>query len=230
MKKYNAVISKIIQNTKTVRTLVIDLREPFDFEAGQFVNLMFKKNDKLLRRPYSIASEPNNSNFIELCIKLVEKGEVTHKIFNLKEKDNVEIMGPLGLFKITESKKEKLVFIGAGTGITPLRSMIKNLLQKETSKELLLILGIRYENEILFREEFEDLENKNPNFKFVPIISKPTENWLGRQKHVQNNLDLIDPLNSDVYLCGLSAMIEETTNKLIEKGMSKENIHCEKYA
>ena len=238
---FNAKIKEIKDLTKTVREFTLDLGDKFDFKAGQFVNLSFDYNNENLRRAYSIASNPEeNSNEIKLCIKLVENGHLTPRLFEKKEGDSVDIKGPLGIFTLDKATKEKLVFIGTGTGIAPLRSMIldeiskqKNILDSENeqgiseNREIILIFGVRYENEILYKQEFEKLAEENPNFKYIQVVSKPTDNWDGRCGHVQDNFDMIDVNNSNIFICGLPAMFDGAKEKLIQMGMDDKDIFHE---
>lgn len=227
--KTRGSIKKIVDLTPTVRHFVLELEDEMEYVAGQFVNLSFNEEGELFRKPYSICSEPTNNREIELCIKLVEDGKVTPRLWKKKEGDKVDIMGPLGMFTCQESKKNSLIFIGTGTGVGPLRGIIKDLLTKKVEKNITLILGVRYQNEILYDKEFENLTKKNPNFKFVKVISRPTENWEGRVGHVQDNLEGIDVLNSEAYICGLPIMVETTSEKLIKLGMEESCVHHEKY-
>ncbi len=243
VKDYDAKIIEIKELTSSVKLFTLDLNETFEFKAGQFVSLSQKIENETIRRGYSIASPPNNSSKIKLCIKLVKEGKMTPNLFKKKVGVSVSIKGPLGIFTLDRKTKDKLVFIGTGTGIAPLRSMILDELKKEkellssdknegviNSKQIELIFGIRYENEILFKEEFEKLERENSNFKFIPVISRPTEKWNGRTGHVQDNFDTIDVLNSNIFMCGLPLMINEAKKKLIEMGMDEKDIFHEVFS
>ena len=230
MKEYEGKIVDIHDLTKTVKNYVIELNEDMDFKAGQFINISFEENEQRFMKPYSIASNPKSDRKIELCIKLVEGGKLTPVLFEKEIGFKMKVRGPLGLFTLDHAEeKDKVVFIGAGTGISPLRSMIKHMFKEGTDKEVLLILGIRYENEILFEEEFDKLEEENPNFKFIKVISKPTDKWDGRTGHVQDNMEMIDPINSQFYVCGLELMIQGVREKLEEMGVTKEQVHFERY-
>ncbi len=224
---YNAVFRKIENQSSTVRLFTVDLDSNMEFKAGQFANLSFELDGHSYIKPYSIASSPYFKNSIQFSIKLVENGRATPKLWNLTEGAEVRIKGPLGVFGV-RGEKEKLVFIGTGTGVAPLRSMIQDeIFNKQTQKEILLIFGVRHEEDILFREEFEKLEVENPNFKFIKIVSRPNDSWLGRIGHVQDNFDLIDPLNSEFYICGLPLMFEGAKQKLLEMGVDGKSIFHE---
>lgn len=215
--------------TPTVRNFVFELSDELNFKPGQFVNLSFNIDDKRYFKPYSIASPPQHKRTLELCVKLVEGGRFTPLLFERKVGDEFGIMGPLGLFTLEKADKEKLVFIAAGTGITPFRSMVLDLLENKTDKQITLIFGVRHETEILYEDEFDLLAQNYPNFRFIKVVSKPTDEWEGRTGHVQDNFDMIDTQSSNVYICGLPAMIEGAKEKLINMGMASEDIHFEKY-
>lgn len=227
--EYKGKFLNIEDQSKSVKLFTIGLDKQIEFKAGQFINLIFESGDEKYMKPYSIASTPSNKNEIQLSVKLVENGRTTPHLFKKKVGDEVTIKGPFGLFNLDKSKREKIVFIGTGTGVAPLRSMIIDLLDKDTNKELTLIFGVRHENEILFHDEFLKLVMDHPNFRYIPVVSRPTENWEGRFGHVQENFDMIDPQNSEVYICGLPVMVEESKEKLLNLGLAKEDIHLEKY-
>ncbi len=230
IKEYLAKIVDIKEQAPSVRLFDLELNEEMEFVAGQFINLIFQHNGEVFMKPYSIASKPSIKNKLQLSIKLVDTGKATPHLWQKQIGDEVSVKGPFGLFRCSSANKDKLVFIGTGTGIAPLRSMIFEQLELGTQKELILVFGARHENELLFKDEMEDLEEKYPNFKYIKVLSKADDTWLGRRGHVQDNFDIIDPINSQFYLCGLPAMISEVETKLNEMGVQKEQIHKEKFA
>jgi NAD(P)H-flavin reductase len=229
LQEYIGTIKEIQEISTDCKHFKIELDKELDFKAGQFTNLTVEDEGESYTRPYSIASSPKNKKEIEFCIKLVKTGKVTPHIFHKKEDDKMTLKGPFGLFTTDKLQKEKVVLIGTGTGIAPLRSIAKDLIEKESPKQITLIYGIRFENQIPYKEEFEKLEQDNPNFKYVQVISKPTENWEGRTGHVQDNLDTIDSQNSEIYMCGLTNMVDAVKEKLNQMGITDEFIHFEKY-
>ncbi len=229
IQNFKAKIKSIEEISKDVKIFTLELDKEITFRAGQFLTLIVEENGKRFTAPYSIASSPKEKKQIQFAIKLVNAGNVTSRLWKKMEGDELNLMGPSGGFGIKNNDKDNLIFIGTGTGIAPLKSMIKSLLEENTKKSLTLIFGERFENQILFEKELQELENKYKNFKFIRVISKPSENYVGKKGHVQENLGDLEIGNSEAYLCGMSEMVEECKEKLIKMGMPKEDIFFEKY-
>lgn len=223
-----------------VSHFVFETEEKFEFKEGQFVNIIMQNgDDKPIRRAYSIASrfDSTNAHRFELCVKLEEEGQLTPKLFNAQENETFNIMGPLGLFKLKnidhsqESKEVDQIFIAAGTGIAPMRSFIEYLLEtRNYTSQVRLLFGARDENEILYREEFEELQRKYPQFNFVITLSRPSSNWNGLKGYVQDNLSNINLTNeSQIYICGRTVMVDSVHKVLDSHSIAKENRSHEKF-
>jgi len=211
--------SEIIENkplTEDVHHLVLIAPENFNFIPGQYISIILDKEGRKLRRPYSISNIPGNKN-IELCIKIIPNGLFTPTISNFKKGDKLEMIGPLGDFTI-KNKDKDLIFISAGTGIGPFRSMIPHLLKDNFNKNITLIAG--YRKNKLYDNEFKELEKKHNNFTYLTAISS-------EGKRVTDLLSINK--QADYYVCGLLEMINSVRAKLIREGVKMKNIISEKY-
>ena len=222
-----------IQETRNFK-LVFPAGTPFDFEAGQFVNVLVPESAqrKAVKRPYSIASPPHWKGFLDLCWKRVEGGIATNYLWTLKEGDPVQIQGPLGRFTLKQPLPKTIIFISTGTGIAPFRSMIHVLLDGGADCEIWNIFGNRYEVDILYREEFEKSAMEHKNFRNVFTVSRPrSADWKGETQYVQFLLKkhVPDPKDKHVYICGLTNMITEVQKTAHEMGFAKEQVFFEKY-
>ncbi|MBI3251853.1 MAG: hypothetical protein HYZ52_00840 [Candidatus Omnitrophica bacterium] len=230
---YDAAVSRIVSLTDTVKHFVIDYPKDADtrFIAGQFMMVHLQKDGQPHKKPYSIASSPSLDHQIELCIKLVEGGFVSTWFFNLKEGDVLRTSLPYGVFTLREPWEENLVFVGTGTGIAPLRGMIQNLYEKGCAKEIWLIFGNRYETDILYLDEWRELEKRHKNFHFIPTVSRG-KNWNGETAYVQ---DVVKKLFAgktaglDFYGCGLVPMCKALKETLIGMNIPREKIHFEQF-
>jgi NAD(P)H-flavin reductase len=231
---YPVKLTKIDEYSDTVRNFHFSFEKKprFDFRPGQFVMVEVPKegDDKPVKKPYSIASPPYFENKIELCIKLVEGGFVSTWFFSLKEGDDIEVQGPLGVFRLKEPLPEHLIFIGTGTGLAPLRSMYLQLLHEGYAKPISFVFGNRYADQIPFHQESLDLAKKYSNFDYIPVVSRSPE-WTGEKGHVQEvfKKHFPDPAGKSTYICGLVPMVNETKSLLEELNYPKEAINFEKW-
>ena len=204
----------------------------FDFEAGQFLNIMIPEtaDHKALKRPYSIASPPIWKGYLDLCWKRVQGGIATNYLWTLKEGDQLQIQGPLGRFTLRQPQPKTIVFISTGTGIAPFRSMLHVLLKNGVPCEIWNIFGNRFEEDVLYKEEFEGLAKKYSNFHNVFTVSRP-KTWKGETQYVQFMLKkyVTNPADTHIYICGLTNMIMEVQKTALEMGYTKEQIFFEKY-
>jgi NAD(P)H-flavin reductase len=142
----------------------------------------------------------------------------------------VEIKGPLGYFVLRNPGRDA-VFVATGTGIAPFRSMLKAHLGHGAHQRYTLVFGVRFEANLLYREEFEALERRHPNFEFWPTITRPDEGWSGRRGRVQAHLGEALETNRDVdvYICGMREMVDEVRALLKGFGLDRRQIIFEKY-
>ena len=233
---YDARLSKIISLSTSVKHFVLDYPKDADtsFTAGQFLQVHLEKEGQPHKKSYSIASAPSlarDKRQIELCIKLVEGGFVSSYFFGLKEGDRIRTALPYGIFTVKEPWQEHLVFVGTGTGIAPLRGMIRDLYEKGFSRNIWLIFGNRYETDILYLDEWQALSKKYANFHFIPTVSRG-QTWTGEKAYVQEVVKRdFSGKNTgyDFYGCGLVPMCQQLKAVLIEMNVPKERIHFEQF-
>lgn len=216
-----------------------ETEEPISFIAGQFLTLNIQGPEKILHRSYSVANTPGE-NTLEIACAYVEGGVATNLLFNMQPGDSIQASGPFGLFVLKEEPVTRYIFIATGTGVTPYRSMLKSIQTKLNQKtsghplEVILILGVRNPDELLFGDEFEAFATQNPQFKFYACFSreghpnlKPNER-VGRIQELFPELNL-KPDQDIVYLCGNPMMIDDTFALLTDLGFDKKSVRREKY-
>ena len=203
--------------------------ERLEFQPGQFVSLTDDVSGRLITRAYSVCSAPNTNRF-ELCLNLVNEGTFTPHLFHLRPGDSVPIQGPHGYFTLRNPVADS-VFVATGTGIAPFRSMFQAPQLWQSGRPVTLVFGVRYEQGILYREDFERLQREHPNFRFWPVVSRPGEAWEGRTGHVQAHvLEAVgERRDLDVYICGLKAMVDDVRRMLKEIGFDRKRLVYEKY-
>ncbi len=212
--------------TGDVILLSFDTPGDFSFKAGQFVSIILKSGEVQKARPYSILNPPSKRGKLDLCIKIVEDGFASVIFKQMKLGDTVMAKGPLGHFLFDDVTKNDHWFVGGGTGIAPLYSMVKEFLSKNPSKQFCLIVGYKTSKDLLFHEELLTLRSKYENFKYIPVLSRDT--WNGKVGHVQDHLGA-DLQNKTFYICGLKELVMETKELLLNYGVKPENIRFERY-
>ena len=231
-----------------------------DFRAGQFITIGMNvpSEGKVIRRAYSIASHPENKKYIELVIRWVRKplpGRLTTQLFNAKEGDEITWIKPTGLAldineKLANGEKDnrRIVCLGGGTGIAPFVSAAQHLHAVGDKREVVVLHGASYIDELSYKELFTDLETESIdkgrdkwNFKYRAAISRPQEwfnrSWSGQTGRVETFLrakdgqpspleqlvgDKITPENTMFYICGWQGTVDGCMDFLQSKGFVTE--------
>lgn len=230
---YNGVVTRVVQESPTVNRYFIAIEgvERFDFLPGQFVMLDLPIQHEFTTRSYSIASAPNGTNEIELCIVLKEDGQGTPYLFStIGVGSRLKVSEPQGRFYLDTEIDSDICLIATGTGVAPLRSMLHYIFTNNIShRNLYLVFGNRKQEDILYRTELEEMAKQHPEFTFIPVLSR--EEWEGEKGYVhpiyQKQFAQAQP--AVFYLCGWSNMVKEAKNNLKAMGYNRKQIKFELY-
>ena len=208
-------------------TLQVESGSPLEFQPGQCVRIEQEIDGKVVPLVYSIASPPRTDNCLELCVKPGRKGSPADRLCFTRVGAELRISRPQGGFVVQQEGPASL-FLAAGTGIAPIRSMIHSLAGTDRH-ELCLIFGARSLESLFFHSEFLALAGRNSDFRYIPVLSRPHEAWTGASGYVQHHLDGISRTpDARAYLCGPLAMVESASRILVEQGWPQEMIHYER--
>ena len=229
----NLMISEIKEETKSAKTFKLipdpdsDTEKLAYFRAGQFLSLKVNVGDVPITRPYSISSSPSDAlrGFYEITIRKEDHGFLTEYIWNnWVIGTKIKTSGPNGYFyydPIRDSKE--IVGIAGGSGITPFKSMMKEIMEGRLSISLTLLYGSSEENDILFYEEFKEYESRHPEkIKLIHVLSCEEVSLEGCEQGFIT-ADIIekycDFTNSSIFICGPQVMYD-----FIDKELSKFNL------
>lgn len=239
---YNIKVQKVTRETPETVSVSLEipenLKDHFKYKQGQYLTFKQTINAEELRRSYSLCSSPVTDNSLQVAVKQVEGGKFsTWANTELKEGSVLETMAPMGNFytEVAENQKKKYVLFGAGSGITPLLSIIKTILSVEKESEIVLIYGNRTNDTIIFNSALNDLvESSNGRFTRIDVLSRENNNdpifngRIGKEKCVEIDLKHTKLLDADeFFLCGPESMIMDIKAWLENSNINKSNIHFE---
>ena len=231
--QYRAIVEQIDSLSYNVRGFRFKLADPLkmDFKAGQFIIMNVPKDGSVVKRAYSVASPPHEPTTFELCIQHLEGGIASTYFWKLKEGDAVSISGPHGNFLLKEPLDYTPIFMATGTGVAPLRAMIKHLIHINVTQDLWLLFGTRYEHGLLYESEFRSLANLRKNFHYIPTVSRPKD-WHGESGHIQQTFQkyVTDFSKKEIYICGWLEVVKAICRDLEGFGVPRAQLHYEEWA
>ena len=235
---HKVTIKEIQQETANAVSVLFNIpqevQSEFNFTAGQYITLQKEINGEEVRRAYSICSTPKSGD-IRVAIKAVENG--TFSAFatsNLKVGDEIEIAAPEGRFLLNPEVNKNYIGFAAGSGITPILSMVKTVLEKEPTANFTLVYGNKSILDTMFYSELNTLkESFSDRLKLHFIFSRENvknelrgridgnvTNYFVKNMYKETSFDA-------AFLCGPEEMIQEVSKTLENNKIAKDNIHFE---
>jgi ring-1,2-phenylacetyl-CoA epoxidase subunit PaaE len=218
-----------------------DLRSGFNFKAGQFLTLRASINGNDVRRSYSISSSQNSylqNGTLEVGIRPVQGGVFSNwAASQLKVGDVLRVMPADGRFIVQRPRAIHRVGFAAGSGITPILSILASTLEEQTESKFTLVYGNRRMDSVMFNEALQDLKDRYPNrLTLIHVLSRQAQEvplLEGRidEAKVKEIVSSLLPAASmdEVFICGPEAMIEATEKALLEVGVPARNIRTERF-
>ncbi len=244
LKFYPLKVKEVRQETTDCVSVALEvpdeLREIFRFAPGQYLTFRRHMEDAEIRRSYSICCSPSD-NELRVAIKKVTGGKFSgFANSGLKPGEVLEVMPPMGKFspKTSEKAKKHYLAFAAGSGITPVMSILKTVLEQEADSQFTLVYGNRNRNTIIFREAIEGLKNRYINrVRIYHVLSRelmdvPMFNGridAGKVEEFSNSLIDLSGID-EVFICGPEEMLLSVRKKLIDKGVPTEKIHIELFS
>lgn len=242
MNHYTLKVVQIKKETKDAVTLCFkqpSLRK-INYKAGQYLTLSFRINGRKYVRPYSFSSSPSANSLLEVTIKRVPNGIVSNYINDhVKIDDTIEVMQPMGdfIFEPTETTEEIYLW-GVGSGITPLYSLIKEIIATQSNVKLHLIYGNKNQESTIFHEDLQQLKTNYPdiftitNFYSLSDAVVYENSHLGRisKEFVKGLFSNHQNLNKCAnYICGPLSLKNTIKEVLTELGSSLNAVYTEDF-
>jgi CDP-4-dehydro-6-deoxyglucose reductase len=235
---YTGNITRIENASPTTKRFWLEVEgvDRFDFKAGQFITMDLPIGEKRNQRwrSYSIANAPDSSNVLELCIVHLDGGLASGWLFNeVKIGTNIKFKGSDGNFVLPENIENELVMICTGTGVAPFRSMIWEVFNRNIPhKGIHLIFGTRTADGILYQQEFEELAQRMPGFRYSVALSREEREGChhGYVHGIYQTAYAEKRPDRSFYLCGWTKMVDEAVAKLIvDMGYERGQVKYELY-
>ena len=212
----------------------ISSTDEFDFLAGQYITVKSIINGEEVRRAYSICSAPSEG--LEIGVKLVKGGKMsTFLTKELKIGESLDVMTPSGNF-ISKSIDNHIVGICAGSGVTPILSIIKSELEKVSDSRFTLIYGNKSQSSTMFKEQLEQLEKtycKRLKIHWFFSQEKVQKSSFGRidKDTLHNLINTFDNIKQadNFFICGPGEVIDNSSELLVLNNVNKSNIHYERF-
>lgn len=238
-KSFKLRIKEVVPIARDAVNLIFEKPErPFEYQPGQFLTIIDKVNGEKIRRAYSLCSNPFEDQHPAVTVKRVVDGRMSNHINDSYQSgQEVEIVEPMGMFttEFNSTAKRKLVFLGGGSGITPLYSMIRSTLLKEPESEVTLIYGNRSEEFIIFKDQLKKLSDQHAGrFDLVHILEEDSSGLAEIKGRPSAGMlqDLIQSRNLDsaeFFICGPKPMMDVVTDALKNMEVLDERIKMESF-
>lgn len=228
----------IIDETHDAKTFRLAGDQPllFSYHPGQFVTFILEIDGQEVKRSYSMSSSPSRPHLLEITIKRVPGGLVSNWFCDeVKLGQRLNIKGPSGKFSCFEYPSSKMLFIGAGSGITPIVSMSRWISDTAADVDIKLLASFKSPADIIFRKELETLSARSRRFDVAVTLTSDwlgTESWHGFRGRVRSDMLRMfvpDLDERDVFVCGPEPFFKTVRQVLHELGFDASRLHSESF-
>jgi propane monooxygenase reductase component len=230
-------VAEVVSNdpvTHDMRHLVLKLIEPEEirFFPGQYMDITIPDTDTV--RSFSMANiTSREGGRLEFVIKVYPDGKFSHFLDSkVQVGDRLDLSGPFGVFTLRDGEDD-LVFVGGGAGMAPILALLRSMVERGLDRKATYFYGARTKRDLCFESELRDLEEKLPNFRYLPALSEPSDDddWDGEtglitdvvKRHASNLT------GAHAYVCGPPPMVEAAVPLLATLGVEEKRIYYDKF-
>ena len=231
-----ADVAELREETRTVKTLVLDTHEWPGHLAGQHVDLRLTAEDGYqAQRSYSIASAPEDGR-LALTVERLGDGEVSPYLTDvLVVGDKLELRGPIGGYFVWDADDGgPLLLVGGGSGVVPLMAMIRHRAAVGSDVPMRLLYSTRTLEDVIYRDELEELAGRRDGFeKFFTLTREQPQGWTGYGRRVDGELlaEIGWPATDSplAYVCGPTGFVEAVASALVETEHAPHRVKTERF-
>jgi len=228
--EFEVRVQGIVPRTYDVKSFRFDRPSSFNYRPGQFMFVTLDAGEQKMRKPLTISSSPTEKDYIEFTKKLTGH-PFSNRLDTLKVGDRLSIDAPHGNFTFA-GQYPRVALLAGGMGITPMRSICRYYADSNLQTKITLLYGCNTEADIVFRNELEDIQRKNKNFRLVITLTEAGPGWKGYVGRISDEMirnEIPDYPGTVFYSCGPPAMVDTMSNLLKSLGVKEENVKIENF-
>jgi ferredoxin-NADP reductase len=230
-----ATVRELVDETARAKSITFKVPDWPGHRAGQHVDVRLTAEDGYqAQRSYSIASAPGDA-YLVLTVERLDDGEVSpYLVDELRPGDEIELRGPIGGYFVWEqSQGGPLFLVGGGSGVVPLRAMLRHHGANQSNVPVRLLYSARTPDEILYRDEFARLAAEDESEVRFTLTREWPDGWRGYQRRV--DAAMLEEVGWSaeerplVYVCGPSGFVETAASSFVELGHEPQRIRTERF-
>jgi ferredoxin-NADP reductase len=234
LRRILARVVEVREETHDVNTYVLKPNARFGtYRPGAYVTVHVTIDGRAVQRAYSLSSPPGDDGLISITVKRVPGGVVSNHLAQVLSKGDVlEISAPTGQFVLESEPKAPLLMISAGSGITPVMSMLRHLVRHGSNTEVTFLHFARTPNDLIFGRELAAIAERTPRVKVIQCVEEADESWTGhRGRFTLSVLEttLPDFVDAETYLCGPSGFMRTVMQALEGAGADFSKLRYERF-
>lgn len=183
--QFETEVTQIIWRTKDAKSISFRRPEGFEYLPVQWIFLILGRGDDRKTKPLSLSNSPTE-DFLEVTKQLTGH-DFSNALGALRIGDTASIRGPNGIFTF-QGEYDKVCMLAGGIGITPQHSMIHYATDKALKTDITLLYSNRYEDNVAFEDDFDEMQRRNKNFKVILTITQPSQSWKGCTGRINREL------------------------------------------
>ncbi|NQT95723.1 MAG: FAD-dependent oxidoreductase [Candidatus Omnitrophica bacterium] len=230
---FETEVLDIIERASAVKSFRLKVENGFEFQPGQFFLLSIMIDGQERSKHFSFSNSPTETGYIEFT-KRITDSDFSKVLDNLKVGDWARVKGPFGSFTL-KAEDERIAFLSGGIGITPIRSMCKFVTDKALPIDIVLLYGNNTEKDIIFRDDFDNMQKANKNLRIVYTLttSCEDEDTLCRKGFIDEKMireEVPDYKERTFLICGPPNMVTKLTDLLRSKlDIAEDKIRLENF-
>lgn len=229
--QFETNVQEIIRRNYNVKSFRFYRPAKFEYKPGQCLLITIHINGKEAKKYFTISSSPTQKTFLEFTQKLTGN-KFSNALENLKKGDWTRIEGPFSNFSF-DGEFKKVGMLTGGIGITPCRSMIRYCMDQEIDCNIVLLYSNRTEEDIVFKEEFDQIHRQNRNIKIVYTLTRAKKQWNGYSRRIDKEMILeeIPDFKERIFFIFGPPNLVSNMEKILDKiNVDKKNIRKENFS